>query len=118
MSFQPRSRTSGRWVWPQTITRASVRATRSMVDVRVEALVEAGRLRAGRGVADEDERVVVGAPAALGRQPAQPVDALRAQRVVGPLGRVRDRIRHAVGHPREGGAVVEVGDGDVRVARR
>ena len=50
-------------------------ATRSIVDGRVEALVEAGGLRARRAVADEDQRVVVGPPASLGGQPAEPVDA-------------------------------------------
>ena len=33
-------------------------------------------------MADEDERVVVGAPASLGREAAQPVDAFRAKLAV------------------------------------
>ena len=68
------------------MTRASVRATRSTVTVGSSALVEAGGLRARRGMADEDQRVVLGPPAALGRQAAQPVEALVAELVVGPLG--------------------------------
>ena len=43
-------------------------------------------------------------------------EPLVAERVVGPLGGGADRVRDAVGHPREGGRVVEVGDGDVGVA--
>ena len=31
MIFQPRSRISGRWVWPQPMTRASVREIRSVM---------------------------------------------------------------------------------------
>ena len=98
------------------MTRASVRDDALDDDVRVERLVEAGRLRARRGVADEDHRAVVGAQAALGRQAAQPVDAVVAERVVGPFGGGLERVRDAVGHPREGRRVVEVGDGDVGVA--
>ena len=117
MSFQPRSRTSGRWVCPHAMTRASVRADALDGDVRVEPGVEAGGLRAGRGVADEDHRPVVRAQATLGRQPAQPGDPLVTERVVGPFGGRPERVRDAVGHPRERRArVVEVGDGDVGVA--
>ena len=85
-------------------------------DVRIELPVEPGGLRAGRGVADEDHRPVLGAQPALGGQAAQPRDPLVAELVVGPLGGRPEDVRDAVAHPREGRRVVEVGDGDVRVA--
>ena len=116
MSFQPRSRTSGRWVWPQAMTRASVRDDALDDDVRIERLVEAGRLRARRGVADEDHRPVVGPQPPLRRKTAQPGQPLVAERVVGPFGGGPEGVRDAVGHPREGRGVVEVGDRDVGVA--
>ena len=115
MTFQPSSRTSGTCVWPQQITRASVPRDALEDDRRVERLVEALRLRAGRGVHGEDQRVVDAQPP-LGRQAAQPLDLVVAELVVGPLGRVPERVGHAVGHPRERRRVVEVGDGDVGVA--
>ena len=85
-------------------------------DALVQAAVEARRLGARRRVRDEDQRAVVGAEAALGGQPAQPVHALRADRLVGPRRRRAVRLGDAVAEPREGGAVVEVGHRDVRVA--
>ena len=85
-------------------------------DVRVERLVEAGRLRAGRGVADQDHRAVLGAQPAFGGQPSQPADPLVAERVVRPFGGRPEGVRHAVGHPRERRRIVEVGDRHVRVA--
>ena len=92
-------------------------ATRSRMTFASRRLVEAARLGAGRGVDDEDERVVGGPDPALGGQPAQPVELLVAELVVGPLGGRRDRLRHAVLVLRERGPVVEVADGDVGVAR-
>ena len=60
--------------------------------------------------------VVVDPQPPLGRQAAEPVDPLRPERLVGPLGRRAERVGDAVGEPRERGRVVEVGDGDVGVA--
>ncbi len=84
--------------------------------VGVERLVEAARLRARGRVHDEDQRVVVGADAALGGQAPEPVELLVAQLVVGPLRREPDRLGHAVLVLRERRAIVEVGDRDVGVA--
>ena len=81
----------------------------------VEADVEAGRLGARRRVGGQDEHLADPQPA-LGGQAAQPVEALLAERLVGPLGRVADRVRDAVGVRGERRGVVEVGDGDVGVA--
>ena len=66
-------------------------------------------------MADEDHRPVLGAQPALGRQPAQPGDPLVAKLVVGPFGGGPEGVGDAVGHPRECGRVVEVGDRDIGV---
>ena len=85
-------------------------------DVRVERLIEARGLGARRRVAGEDEQVVGDPVATLGRQAAEPVEALLAELVVGPLDREPDLVRDALGHRGERGGVVEIGDRDVRVA--
>ena len=114
MTFQPSSRTSATWVWPQQMTRASVRVTRSTVTDGSSA----GRSpasAAGRRVADQDQRVVGrsrrstagGAASRPGRRPAASCAHSAAARIASG---------HLL-HPREGRRVVEVGDGDVGVAR-
>ena len=115
MIFQPRSRTSGMWVWPQPMTRASVRETRSTVDRGVEDLVEARRLRAGRGVADQDERR---RRAAGDARPAggEASRAARRRAASWAHSAAAGWHRARLVQPRERGRVVEVGDGDVGVA--
>jgi hypothetical protein len=67
-------------------------------------------------VADEDQRVVLGPEATLGREPPEPVDPVGTDLVVRPLGGRDQGVRDPVRVPGEGRRVVEVGDGDVGVA--
>ena len=85
-------------------------------DARVKFLVEPGGLRPRRSVADEDHRAVGCPEAALGRQPAEPGDALVPECVVRPFRRGLERLRDAVRHPGKRGRVVEIGDRDVGIA--
>src|SRR4051794_3712208 len=67
-------------------------------------------------MAGEDQGPVIRPPATLPRQPAEPIEPVLAQRVVGPLRGILDRVGYPVGHPRVGRGVVEVRDRDVGVA--
>jgi hypothetical protein len=115
ISFQPRSRTSGRCVWPQQMSRASVRETRSSTTDGSSWASKPWVCEPGRRVAGEDHRVLED-EAALGREAAEPGEPLVTERVVGPFRRVAERLGNAIGHPWERRRVVEVGDRDVGVA--
>ena len=114
ISLRPSSRTSATWVWPQAMTRASVRVTRWIVVGRLEVGRQARRLAARGGVADEHEQVVHPMRAA---RPAGGAGSRAARRRAGraPTRRRRGGRRDLV-EPREGGRVVAVRDGDVGVA--
>src|ERR1035437_9645443 len=82
---------------------------------RIEVRPQAVRERARRSVAEEDQ-VIADAQAALRREASQIVDAVVADLVARPFGGSLIRVRDAFREPWEGGRVVAVGDGEVRVA--
>ena len=114
ISLRPSSRVSAMCVWPQQITRASVRVTRSTVTVGSRSVDSPDVDRARRCVADQHQRVAR-PDAALVGQPAQPVELVVRKLLVRPFGRGAIGRRRLL-HPREGGREVVVGDRDVRVA--
>ena len=84
-------------------------------DGRIEILVEAVRLRAGRGVGDEEHRVI-DPQAPFGGQATQPRETLIPDRLVGPLRCGAEGIWNALGQPRERGRIVEIGHRNVGIA--
>ena len=107
------------WVWPQQMTRASVRDDALEDDVRVERPGRSpGVCEPGRGVADEDQRVVGAAGGARTGSRRSQSSRSSPSSSWAHSAAARIGVRDAVGHPRERRRVVEVGDGDVGVALR
>ena len=88
MTFQPNSWTSGMCVWPQQITRASVREMRSRIDDGSRSWSKPCVCEPGEAWADEDE-VVADPDAALGGQAAEPAELLVVERRRAPTPRRR-----------------------------
>src|SRR3954468_5443436 len=103
------------------MTRASVREARSMTTFGSSSLSNPAVCEPGE--AWQTSSIVPSSPwsrrshgSPRTRRPPQPGDPLVAERVVRPFGGSTKGVGHAIGRPREGSQIVEVGDGDIGVA--